>query len=87
MAAVRISNIGAEGCYFDGMSLRFRFLVFACARIFISRNWNQHNSELRAYGVGVGENLHDLRGRGAGGNVVIRRLAIQEKIAHTSATR
>ena len=76
MAAVEIGSVGAEGGDLD---------VALIARISQRFQRHQHHSELRADGVGLGKDAHDLVGRGRGGNVVIGGLAAQQQIAHASA--
>jgi len=48
-------------------------------------NRHQHYPELRANRIGLGENAHDFLWRSAGGDVIIRRLAAKQQIAHASA--
>ena len=46
---------------------------------------HKHNAELRSHSISVGKNLHHLSWGCAGGDVVVRGLALQQKIAHASA--
>lgn len=46
---------------------------------------HQHDAELRSHGVGLGEDAHDLAGRGAGGNVIVAGLALEKQIADTAS--
>jgi hypothetical protein len=47
----------------------------------------QHHSELRADGVGLGKNAHDLVGCGIGRDVEIGRLVSEQQIAHAPANQ
>jgi hypothetical protein len=46
---------------------------------------HQDNSELLAHGEGIRENFHDLPRSRIGRDIIIRRLALEEKIADASA--
>ncbi len=91
MASVRVGEIAAEGCDFHRTALR------GCAFHQNHRGlrghrgnswfWNQDHTELGAHFVGFRENLHHLRGRGIGGDIVIGRFAAEQEIAHASSSQ
>ena len=72
MAAVAVADVTAEGGDLNRV-----------VRVVSERN--QHNSELRAHGVGFGKDPHDFVGRGVGGNVVIGGFDTEQQIAHAAA--
>ena len=87
MTAVAVQPIAAKRRNFNAVAGGW-WLVTSCrvdrrsAQI-VRRN--QHHAKLRAHGISFGEYFHHFRWGGVGGHVVIRRLAAQQQIAHTSA--
>ncbi len=72
MAAVAVADVTAEGGDLN------------CVVRLVSER-DQHDSELRAHRVGFGKDLHDLVGRGVGGNVVIGGFDTEQKVADAAA--
>ena len=64
-----------------------RFVAFVFLRVLcgISFEGHQYDSELLAYGEGLGEDLHDLPRSCVGRNVVVGGLAAEQQVADTSA--
>ena len=69
MATIGVANVTAEGGDFN---------LVAVAR-------NEHDTELSTDTKGIRKQLHDLSGRGVGGYVVVGRVAMEQKIADTTA--
>jgi hypothetical protein len=69
MAAIGVANVAAKGGDFN----------------FVAVAGYEDYTELSTDTKGIRKQLHDLGRRGVGGYVVVSRLAIEQKIAHTTA--
>src|SRR5262249_49672386 len=93
VAAVAVAYVAAKGRYLyaelvlmpNGVSVRFLTVRGPKRFPLTFRQRYQHHAELRADGIGVGKDAHDLVGRGVGRDVVVSGLALEQQIAHTSA--
>ncbi len=81
MAAVGVAEVGAESGNFDEAGMRGGNF-FGRREI---RLGNQDDAELGADSVGLGEDAHNFVGCGAGGDVVVGRLAMKEEIADATS--
>ena len=78
MPSVAVSDVAAEGRYLDAsISLRGATPGFAVH--------HQHHAELRSHTVAVRKHAQHFCGDGIGGDIVIRGLALQHKVANASA--
>ena len=46
---------------------------------------HQHHAELRAHGIGLREDAHDLGRRGVGGDIVIGGNDAEQRVAHAAS--
>ena len=94
MASVGVGAVVAEGRDLDvvrmlGRNGRWRRLVWVPNPSFLclagSFQRYQHNAELRADGVGLREDAHDLRRRGIGGDIVIGGGDAEQRVADAAS--
>ena len=83
MAAIGVAEVGTEGGDFD----RLAGVLASAFGGLCGGNFgrNQDDSELLAYGVGLGEDLHDLWRGGVGGDVEVGGVAAEEDVADAAS--